>query len=1091
MNGFSNAPIDLRQYGTQPGALDPSQRARILRHPNATLLFATHDPKTAGGEGEVINMARLTLDEHGFSKPRRVVLEIFPNGNCSWKFIPKARLEGVTDEGLWPRVIELFNVQLVNCPQEQWEIYKLDPNYDCVVRAYPSMTCISPKTPEKPEVENAGRKRTRSNNGDISPSEGPSKKPHIMMMSVSDLNSDNEEDEVAQMITDEHYTKPAPGKRFKPHQNNRATKRARARVQEESSDEEAISPNTLRPRRPKKRDREGEKKKRWEEYNVAKSIARERQVLADLIAAAAEAKKHASFDGGSSASSSQTFVDPEEAAREAAIAESRRKLQELEADRPMWDAAAKERAAHEQAEEESKRRKAEAKQRAEDERRRVEQEKQRRQQREEEERQRKEAQEREEARARASREREARRARWNSGGWSSRRAVERFMENNDYFDITRFSETNPLAVEDIPWPTLLHPSQFSPEDVDWSSVEEFFDVLKTYYRTQEYASVVEKSHRRFHPDRWRSRNLFKAILDASERDFVEVGGPSSSATLDNVLHPLASLTATSGLEGVASTTSILPTSRSTEDASTLKASGSNLNSNSNFMEGSSATVTNAPPVPPSPPPPATPTTPTPPRPQTGGTSNNNNGTLVQRLFGFLGYGNNASQSRKTQVQVVQHVAWGITQVTTIVVLVSLSGTIWKSPVMPNRTEWEACDRPLGIWACLWAGRAILVTGLEYWDYKRGQARYSQATAESGGTPAAAPGTPHVPATGGLFPQPPTNPYEANNDQNANEPPINLPYTLLYSRLTLFCSLITLSWFLTAHILEYTSLSTCRHAAPHLWWLVFGCLCIMYLMLLEVVVLGFIVLIVAPILFIFWNILLLCIGRRPAQNPHMIKPDVGKLSKSNVDRLPLVMYIPPPPTSSSDTTPESAAAAPPHQYPPAPQKEQTQASAVAEPAKRSRRFRFFKRKPKSIDEEGEGNAGAANVDPEKGDSWEDQYEKGEHPFVVLEGNRAACAICLMDFEPPKRKDEAAGGEASVPTSPPAAAPSRSTSGLDPEQLRLEDSGEGAQPLRLLACGHVFHQTCIDPWLTDVSGRCPVCQRKVEEADLLKKKKRRQR
>lgn len=202
---------------------------------------------------------------------------------------------------------------------------------------------------------------------------------------------------------------------------------------------------------------------------------------------------------------------------------------------------------------------------------------------------------------------------------------------------------------------------------------------------------------------------------------------------------------------------------------------------------------------------------------------------------------------------------------------------------------------------------------------------------------------------------------------------------------------------------------------------------------------------------------------------MIKPDVGKLPKAQVDRLPLVMYIPPPPAAaSSEPAPESSAApetepkeadiaetAPSHQYPPtpAPQKEQTQ-GAVVQPPKRNR-FRFFKRKPKSIDEEGEVDAAAANADPEKGDSWEDQYEKGEYPFVVLEGNRAACAICLMDFEPPKRRDEAAGGEASVPTSPPAAAPSRSASGNDPEQLRLEDSGEGAQPLRLLACGHVFH------------------------------------
>jgi len=61
--------------------------------------------------------------------------------------------------------------------------------------------------------------------------------------------------------------------------------------------------------------------------------------------------------------------------------------------------------------------------------------------------------------------------------------------------------------------------------------------------------------------------------------------------------------------------------------------------------------------------------------------------------------------------------------------------------------------------------------------------------------------------------------------------------------------MTLSWFLTAHILEYTSINTCRQTSPHLWWLVFGILCILYLMVLEVVLLGIIVLVVAPILFV--------------------------------------------------------------------------------------------------------------------------------------------------------------------------------------------------------------------------------------------------
>jgi hypothetical protein len=54
-----------------------------------------------------------------------------------------------------------------------------------------------------------------------------------------------------------------------------------------------------------------------------------------------------------------------------------------------------------------------------------------------------------------------------------------------------------------------------------------------------------------------------------------------------------------------------------------------------------------------------------------------------------------------------------------------------------------------------------------------------------------------------------------------------------SRLTLLSSLLTLTWFLTAHILEYTSVNSCRHSSPHLWWLTFGILCIMYIMVLEV------------------------------------------------------------------------------------------------------------------------------------------------------------------------------------------------------------------------------------------------------------------
>jgi hypothetical protein len=256
---------------------------------------------------------------------------------------------------------------------------------------------------------------------------------------------------------------------------------------------------------------------------------------------------------------------------------------------------------------------------------------------------------------------------------------------------------------------------------------------------------------------------------------------------------------------------------------------------------------------------------------------------------------------------------------------------------------------------------------------------------------------------------------------------------------------------------------------------------MYLMVLEVFVLGFVVFIMAPLLFLFWNIILLCLGRHPVQNPHMIKPEVGKLPKSFVDRIPLVVYIPPPPDEPAGMPkiPEAIYTYPPKTSTPLPK----------------RRFAFLKKiKGKKArngvnkgddSNKSEKSAKKASGEPQ---SWEEHWEQGEYPFVRLEGNRAACAICLMDFEEPKRvagmpidgksdqEDMPAAHAQSVSEGPVQEIPIQEE---DREaELRLEDAGEGAQPLRLLACGHVFHKTCLDPWLVDVSGRCPVCQRPVE-------------
>lgn len=325
--------------------------------------------------------------------------------------------------------------------------------------------------------------------------------------------------------------------------------------------------------------------------------------------------------------------------------------------------------------------------------------------------------------------------------------------------------------------------------------------------------------------------------------------------------------------------------------------------------------------------------------------------------------------------------------------------------------------------------------------------------------------------------------------------------------------MSLAWFLTAHILEYTSVNDCRHTSPHLWWTTFGILCILYLMVLEIFLLGLLVFVFGPVLYVsptpplktdlsspelaqlLWNIILLCLGRHPLQNPHQIKPEIGKLPKHIVDQIPLVLYIPPPDAPDADAgSPAKSALPSAHNYPPTP----TPSTQKKKPKWRFAFLRRRKRKGAGGKSTGEGGKGTRDgrtreTDPEKM-TWEERWEPGEYPFVRLEGNRAVCAICLLDFEPPKRIDGAdgeekpaveEGGDEQVREAGATGDDSSEKVDLDLEagakegdgdareddsvhevqvgevteeerqQLRLDDAGEGAVPLRLLKCGHVFH------------------------------------
>ncbi|TKA57755.1 hypothetical protein B0A53_00904 [Rhodotorula sp. CCFEE 5036] len=76
-----------------------------------------------------------------------------------------------------------------------------------------------------------------------------------------------------------------------------------------------------------------------------------------------------------------------------------------------------------------------------------------------------------------------------------------------------------------------------------------------------------------------------------------------------------------------------------------------------------------------------------------------------------------------------------------------------------------------------------------------------------------------------------------------------------------------------------------------------------------------------------------------------------------------------------------------------------------------------------------------------------FPAGVEPIRLPE-SQAACCICLCEFELPPARESAEAAS------------------WEPELLRI------------LPCGHALHSVCLDEWLR-VSGRCPICQRPVQE------------
>ncbi|KAF7981865.1 hypothetical protein HWV62_31421 [Athelia sp. TMB] len=589
---------------------DRSQLSRLLRHPNSTLSFASFDP-TIAHTGGIKPTKNHQLENY---RPKRIVIETSPEGASIWRFVPRARREeGVLDEGVWPRVVEVCGERII-LTEDQWDIYKLDPAYDCLVPAPPRFSVITKAAPAptSPIGARPGKRRPRS-----PLAESPQKRQRgrsVGVLTSSDEDSGDEDmpfthaagprrsksqlrdlqaqsrrarrektlraqAQQEQPIQDEDMFSPSerepgpdlrgqslpPGsasKRRKVAQGGMAT--GQPIIEEDDEDEDAVareldpraakrtrtaSPtSTRRTLGSKRAARERDKQARWSRLMASRKKDRERDFMTGIME---EVPTSTSTSYGSSTPQGtadrfesrpapsttppedppETPITDEERARRAALEDSIRKLQELERDKPLWDEAAKQRRMRETAEEDEqraaaeRRRQAAAAQAARERRQQFEREEAEAQARADAERLEREAA------AKRAQERRKQKQRWETGPWTPARALDRYRALCDAFDATKYSLNEPLTFADVPWPVLHAPGAFDVADIDWAAVEAFFQAVRPYVRVEEYKVFVEKSHRRFHPDRWRSRRILASVADEAEREELELAANVTAQAL--------------------------------------------------------------------------------------------------------------------------------------------------------------------------------------------------------------------------------------------------------------------------------------------------------------------------------------------------------------------------------------------------------------------------------------------------------------------------------------------------------------------------------------------------------------------------------
>lgn len=292
-------------------------------------------------------------------------------------------------------------------------------------------------------------------------------------------------------------------------------------------------------------------------------------------------------------------------------------------------------------------------------------------------------------------------------------------------------------------------------------------------------------------------------------------------------------------------------------------------------------------------------------------------------------------------------------------------------------------------------------------------------------------------------------------------------------------------FFVGNAIVYSSTECSRRPAEAvpLFWAALSSLIIVYIFIVEIAVLAFLIVCALPLLVVIMRALGLQ-HRLPQRELH---PETGKIDQTEVDkRVKLVYYTPAEvdeeqapgsvgqpgeettqsPTSQRNNTLEEARQIAAGEDPasirpglgsrrPTQESIQSASQAALGPFSRLTRLIIARRRsqPSTSSRKASASSSASTSKPtiptaestpplNSKTKLSSKKDKLKYPLHPLPAHRATCPICLCDFEEPEPDQE-------------------------PEP----------EPLRLLECGHVMHRSCVDQWLTTVSGRCPVCQKAV--------------